>query len=117
MFCTRTRWSRTCAPTTRLAIRLRYSTGTSTGSSRRESGGATEKMTNNSYVALALAEQWHSFWRGQIGEWIITRGLRIAMWLLASLLLARFINWAAQRITRRLDAGFRERDALGRSGA
>src|ERR1700757_2937280 len=108
MFCTRTRWSRTCGPTTRLAIRQRYLTETLTDSSRRESGGATEKMTNNTYVALGLADQWHSFWRGPIGEGIITRGLRVAMWLLASLLLARFISWAAQRITRRLDAGFRE---------
>jgi moderate conductance mechanosensitive channel len=74
-------------------------------------------MTNNTYVALGLVDQWHSFWRGPIGEWIITRGLRVAMWLLASLLLARFINWTAQRITRRLDAGFQESDALVRSEA
>jgi moderate conductance mechanosensitive channel len=74
-------------------------------------------MTNNTYVALGLVDQWHSFWRGPIGEWIITRGLRVAMWLLASLLLARFINWTAQRITRRLDEGFQESDALVRSEA
>jgi small conductance mechanosensitive channel len=74
-------------------------------------------MTNNTYLALRLANEWHSFWRGQIGEWIITRGLRIAMWLLASLLLARFISWTAQRITRRLDEGFHESDALVRSEA
>ncbi len=74
-------------------------------------------MTNNTYLALSLADQWHVFWRGQIGEWVITRGLRIAMWLIASLLIARFINWAAQRITRRLDEGFQESDALVRSEA
>ncbi|MBV9513594.1 MAG: mechanosensitive ion channel family protein [Mycobacteriaceae bacterium] len=74
-------------------------------------------MTNNSYAVLALADQWHGFWRGQIGEWIITRGLRIAMWLIASLLLARLINWLAQRITSRLDEGFRESDALVRPEA
>jgi moderate conductance mechanosensitive channel len=74
-------------------------------------------MTTNTYLALGLADQWHGFWRGQIGEWIITRGLRITMWVVASLLLARFINWGAQRITRRLDEGFRESDALVRSEA
>ena len=74
-------------------------------------------MTNNTYLALSLADQWHVFWRGPIGEWIITRGLRIVMWLIASLLLARFISWTAQRITRRLDEGFEESDALVRSEA
>jgi len=74
-------------------------------------------MTTNTYLALDLSDQWHSFWRGQIGEWIITRGLRIAMWLLASVLLARFFTWTARRITRRLDEGFHESDALVRSEA
>jgi moderate conductance mechanosensitive channel len=74
-------------------------------------------MTTSTYLAVGLPDQWHDFWRGQIGEWIITRGLRIAMWLIASLLLARSISWTAQRITRRLDEGFRESDALVRSEA
>ena len=74
-------------------------------------------MTTNTYVALALADQWHGFWRGQIGEWIITRGLRIMLLLIGSLIVARFINWAAQRVTRRLDEGFQESDALVRSEA
>jgi small conductance mechanosensitive channel len=74
-------------------------------------------MTTNTYLALPLADQWHGFWHGQIGEWIITRGLRITMWVIASLLVARFISWGAQRITRRLDEGFHESDALVRSEA
>lgn len=74
-------------------------------------------MTNNTYLAVSVTAQWHAFWRGPIGEWIITRGLRITMWLIASLLLARFISWIAQRITRRLDEGFQESDALVRSEA
>jgi len=60
---------------------------------------------------------WHDFWRGQIGEWIITRGLRIVLLLIGSLLIARFINWAAQKVTQRLDAGFQESDALVRPEA
>ncbi len=73
-------------------------------------------MTTNSRVlALSVADRWHDFWRGDIGEWIITRGLRIVMLVIAAILLARFVNWAAQRITRRIDADFQESDALVRS--
>ncbi|MCW2650809.1 MAG: moderate conductance mechanosensitive channel [Mycobacterium sp.] len=60
---------------------------------------------------------WHDFWRGQIGEWIIMRGLRIVLLLIGSLLMARFITWAAQKVTSRLDEGFRESDALVRPEA
>jgi len=70
----------------------------------------------NSYLALSTAG-WHDFWRGQIGEWIITRGLRIVLLLIGSLLIARFITWSAQRVTSRLDEGFQESDALVRPEA
>jgi len=62
-----------------------------------------------------MADRWHDFWRGDIGEWIITKGLRIVMLLILAVLLARFVNWAAQRISRRIDADFRESDALVRT--
>jgi len=62
-----------------------------------------------------MADRWHDFWRGNIGEWIITRGIRIALLLIGGLLAARFINWAAQKITRRIDADFQESDQLVRS--
>jgi moderate conductance mechanosensitive channel len=74
-------------------------------------------MTTNTYAAIDWAVGWHDFWRGEIGEWIITRGLRIVMLLLAAVLAARFVTWAAHRITRRIDADFRESDALVRSEA
>lgn len=61
------------------------------------------------------SQQWHNFWHGQIGEWILTRGLRIVMLVLAAMLAARFVNWIAQKITQRIDADFRESDALVRS--
>jgi small conductance mechanosensitive channel len=66
---------------------------------------------------LTKALGWHDFWRGDAGQWIITRGLRIAMVLIAAVLAARFVNWVAQRVTRRLDVGFTESDALVRSEA
>ena len=66
-------------------------------------------------LAFPMAERWHAFWHGGIGEWILGRGLRIAMLLLGAMLAARFITWTAQRISRRIDANFQESDALVRS--
>lgn len=60
---------------------------------------------------------WHDFWRGEFGQWIITRGLRIVMVLIAAVLAARFVTWVAQQVTRKLDLGFAESDALVRSEA
>lgn len=68
------------------------------------------------YIASA-AQRWHDFWRGPFGEWIITRGLRVAMLVIAAVLAARFVSWVAQRISRQLDLGFAESDALVRSEA
>ncbi|NTY61809.1 mechanosensitive ion channel family protein [Mycolicibacterium sphagni] len=68
-----------------------------------------------SFLALPFADRWHDFWHGTIGEWILTRGLRITLLVLGGLLAARFINWSAQKISRRIDADFRESDALVRS--
>ncbi|BBZ38068.1 mechanosensitive ion channel family protein [Mycobacterium conspicuum] len=81
-------------------------------------------MTTNTLVfaksgllAISAAQQWHDFWRGEIGVWIITRGLRIAMLLIAAVLAGRFVTWVAQQVTRQLDEGFAESDALVRSEA
>ncbi|MDF2825726.1 MAG: mechanosensitive ion channel protein MscS, partial [Mycobacterium sp.] len=65
--------------------------------------------------AFSWSSGWHNFWAGDIGEWIITRGLRILMLVIAAILIARFVNWAAQKVTRRIDADFQESDALVRS--
>jgi moderate conductance mechanosensitive channel len=73
--------------------------------------------TNTTLLATATTQRWHDFWRGEIGEWIITRGLRIVMLLIAAVLAVRFVTWVAQRVTRRLDVGFAESDALVRSEA
>ncbi len=64
-----------------------------------------------------MTQRWHDFWRGEIGEWIVSRGLRIVMLLIAAVLAVRFVTWVAQRVTRRLDVGFAESDALVRSEA
>jgi moderate conductance mechanosensitive channel len=66
---------------------------------------------------MAMTQRWHDFWRGEIGEWIVSRGLRIVMLLIAAVLAVRFVTWVAQRVTRRLDVGFAESDALVRSEA
>ena len=72
-------------------------------------------MTNSTVLAFAVADRWHGFWRGDIGVWILDRGLRIALLVIGGLLAARFISWAASRITRRIDAEYQESDQLVRS--
>ncbi len=64
-----------------------------------------------------MVQRWHGFWRGDVGEWIIIKGLHIVLLLIGALLAARFVAWVAQRITRQLDEGFTESDALVRSEA
>jgi small-conductance mechanosensitive channel len=72
-------------------------------------------MTTKTILAIEFAQRWHDFWRGGIGEWILTRGLKIALLIIFALLAARFINWTAQKITRRIDADFQETDQLVRT--
>lgn len=72
-------------------------------------------MTTTSTLAFPLAERWHDFWHGEIGVWILTTGIRIALLLIGGLLAARFISWTAQRVVRRIDVEYEESDALVRS--
>ena len=74
-------------------------------------------MTTNTYVAFPVLDRWNSFWQGHLGEWLLTKGLNILLLLIGSLLVARFISWAAQRISRRIEAGSQETDTLVRSEA
>jgi small-conductance mechanosensitive channel len=71
--------------------------------------------TNTTYSALSMTQRWEDFWRGGIGEWIITKGLKIALLIIFAMLAARFISWLAQKITRRIDADFQESDQLVRT--
>jgi moderate conductance mechanosensitive channel len=64
---------------------------------------------------MSFADRWHEFWFGSIGDWILVRGVPIALYLIGGLLAARFITWGAQRIVRRIDAEYRESDQLVRS--
>jgi len=72
-------------------------------------------MTKTEFLAFPMAEVWHDFWHGEVGEWILSRGLSIVLLLIGAVLAARFISWTAQRISRRIDANFQESDALVRS--
>ncbi|MGH3677792.1 MAG: mechanosensitive ion channel family protein [Mycobacterium sp.] len=72
-------------------------------------------MTNSTVVAIDLADSWQGFWQGNIGIWILERGVPIALLLIGGLLAARFINLAARRIVRRIDAEYQESDQLVRS--
>src|SRR3954452_18001933 len=72
-------------------------------------------MTNSTVLAMSFADRWHGFWAGTIGEWFLLRGVPIALYLIGGLLAARFINWGANRIVRRIDAEYQESDQLVRS--
>lgn len=72
-------------------------------------------MTNSTLMALDFAAGWQGFWRGDIGLWILERGVPIALLLIGGLLAARFISWAARRIVRRIDAEYQESDQLVRT--
>jgi len=72
-------------------------------------------MTTSTLLAQSFADRWVGFWRGDIGIWILERGVPIALLLVGGLLAARFINWSAQRIVRRIDAEYQESDQLVRS--
>jgi small-conductance mechanosensitive channel len=73
--------------------------------------------TKTTYLAIDTAQRWHDFWHGVIGQWIITRGLRVIMLLILAMLAIRFVTWVADQIARQLDERFVESDALVRSEA
>ncbi len=73
--------------------------------------------TNTTFLAISATQRWHDFWRGEIGGWILDQGLHIVMLLIGSILAVRFVTWVAQQVTRQLDVGFAESDALVRSEA
>ncbi|MGH3725102.1 MAG: mechanosensitive ion channel family protein [Mycobacterium sp.] len=70
-----------------------------------------------SAASLRLTERWHTLWASQIGRWLLDNGLRIVIAVLGAVLIVRFINWGAHKITRRLDRSFTQSDALVRSEA
>ena len=72
-------------------------------------------MTNSTVLAISMSERWHDFWAGSFGVWILERGVPIALYLIGGLLAARFINWAARRMVRRIDAEYQEGDQLVRT--
>ncbi|AFM16358.1 small-conductance mechanosensitive channel [Mycolicibacterium chubuense NBB4] len=71
--------------------------------------------TTDPLLASGLTDSWHGFWTGDTGVWILGRGVPIALLLIGGLLAARFINWGAQRVTRRIDAQYQESDQLVRT--
>ncbi|MDT5205756.1 MAG: moderate conductance mechanosensitive channel, partial [Mycobacterium sp.] len=73
--------------------------------------------TNTTLLATSTAQRWHDFWHGEFGQWVITRGLRVILVVIAAILAVRLVTWIADQVTRQLDEGFVESDALVRSEA
>ncbi|MCV7223003.1 mechanosensitive ion channel family protein [Mycolicibacterium elephantis] len=74
-------------------------------------------MTSSRHLAFSPAQGWHDFWHGTLGDWILTKGLRITLLLIGAVLAARFISWAAMRVTRRLEEDFQTGENLVRTEA
>lgn len=72
-------------------------------------------MTTTNLVFSAAGGHWHDFWHSGLGQSLLSRGLSIALLVIGAVLVARFINWIAGRISSRIDAGFQQSDALVRS--
>lgn len=77
----------------------------------------TISVAGSALLALSPDQRWHDFWRGEVGAWIIERGLRIVLLLIGGVLAARFITWTARMITHRLEHRFLTGDDLVRSEA
>jgi small-conductance mechanosensitive channel len=73
--------------------------------------------TNTRFLATSTAQRWHDFWHGEIGEWVITRGLRVILLAIMAILAVRFVTWVTDQISQQLDERFEESDALVRSEA
>jgi moderate conductance mechanosensitive channel len=76
--------------------------------------------TDTSVFAMTVtsaAQPWRDIWRGDLRDWFLTSGLHVVLLLIGAVLAARFVKWAAQKVTERLDVGFAESDALVRSEA
>ena len=79
---------------------------------KRESVGETVQMTSSAVLAFPLADRWYGLWHGDIGRWLLTSGLRIALLIVGAMLGARSMSWVAQRITRRIGVRVANGDAL-----
>jgi len=67
------------------------------------------------FMRTDLSHPWHNFWHGEIGAWVLTRGLKISLLIIGGVLAGRFINWITHRISGRIDTKFQESDALVRT--
>ncbi|WP_293004545.1 mechanosensitive ion channel family protein [Mycobacterium sp.] len=70
---------------------------------------------NTTLTATSRGQRWHDFWLGELGQWLITCGLRVVMVAVAAMLAVRFVTWVCGQITHQLDEEFVESDALVRS--
>lgn len=66
---------------------------------------------------LAVALRWSDLWQGNFEQWFMTTGLQIVLMLIGSLLAARFVTWAAKKVTRGIDADVADGSAVVRSEA
>jgi moderate conductance mechanosensitive channel len=61
-------------------------------------------MDEQSVLGLPIHDTWVGFRDGQIGQWLATTGLHIAVVVTAACAAAQLVRWIAGRLSRRLDA-------------
>jgi moderate conductance mechanosensitive channel len=61
-------------------------------------------MHVSTLAAIDLGTHWHTFWRTEIGHWLLTKGLRMTAVIIGALIATRFIGWAARKISQRIAA-------------
>ncbi len=109
-----TKWSRICAPK-----RGRQSAavldGDIDGFLEAGIGGVTGEMTTISSWRFPSPNVGMTSGMATSGNGILSRGLHIAMLLIGALLAGTIHQLVGEKITRRIDADFRESDALVRS--
>jgi small-conductance mechanosensitive channel len=63
---------------------------------------------------LASDNEWHDFWQGEVGHWLLTKGLHILLLIVFAAVATRLIRWAANRISNSL-ASIDDPDSVVRS--
>ncbi|GAC1399526.1 MAG: mechanosensitive ion channel family protein [Mycobacterium sp.] len=73
-------------------------------------------MVTAAHNPMASDNAWNDFWHGDLGGWLLTRGLHTVLVVIFAVLATRFIRWGAAYISRQL-AETDKRDAVLHSEA
>ena len=55
-------------------------------------------------AAFHAGATWHAFWGSEVGHWLLSKGVRVAIVVIGALLATRIIRWAAGKLSARISA-------------